>query len=239
MTDAKPGGRRPRGSLEQWAVFLAATLGFGVLATANSSGYRFGVSDQAFYIPAIGRALEPGLFPRDAALVDAQSRLLAADQLMAWLVSATGMSLPDLFALGYLLTVVLFAGGAWLVGGALFRTTWAKVALLAALTLRHRVTGTGVNTFEGYFHPRTLTFAMGLIVVGLALRKRWKAALVLAGLGFMVHPTTALWFALWVGTAAILSVPGLRRPALAVGGLAVAVAIWMVWRGPLAGRSSR
>ena len=45
-------GRRRLGS-------PAASL-FVVLATANAGGYRYGASDQAFYIPAVMRALEPG-----------------------------------------------------------------------------------------------------------------------------------------------------------------------------------
>jgi len=36
----------------------------------NSAGYRYGASDQAFYIPAIVRHLEPADFPRDAPLID-------------------------------------------------------------------------------------------------------------------------------------------------------------------------
>ncbi|MCL4813693.1 MAG: hypothetical protein KJ061_14460 [Vicinamibacteraceae bacterium] len=221
--------------VRQGGWFLISAAVFAVLVTSNSAGYRFGVSDQAFYIPAIRRALTPGLFPRDAALVDAQSRLLAADQLMAWTAAATGLDLPALFALGYLLTVVLFAGGTWLVATALYRTRWAGVALLGALAFRHRITGTGVNTFEGYFHPRTLTFAIGLVAIGAVLRQRWLLAGALVGTGFLVHPTTALWFALWVGTAVFVSVPRLRRPALTLAAGGAGVAVWMVVSGPLAG----
>ena len=49
----------------------AGGLLFLVLATANGGGYRYGVSDQAFWIPAAVRALQPASFPRDAGLIDA------------------------------------------------------------------------------------------------------------------------------------------------------------------------
>ena len=39
---------------------------FVVLATLNSAGYRYGASDQALYIPAVLRHLDPALFPQDA-----------------------------------------------------------------------------------------------------------------------------------------------------------------------------
>ena len=44
-------------------------LVFALLATANSGGYRYGVGDQAFYIPATELRLTPDAFPRDRALI--------------------------------------------------------------------------------------------------------------------------------------------------------------------------
>ena len=35
------------------------------LATANAAGYRYGVSDQAFYVPAVVRAMNPAAFPHE------------------------------------------------------------------------------------------------------------------------------------------------------------------------------
>ena len=63
--------RKPRFYLLPFAFCL-----FVVLATLNSAGYRYGASDQAFYIPAVTRQLDPALFPRDRALIDAQARLI-------------------------------------------------------------------------------------------------------------------------------------------------------------------
>ena len=70
--------------------FSSLGIAFALLATANAAGYRFGVSDQAFYIPVVVRALEPAAFPRDAALIDAQGRLMLADELIAGIVRVTG-----------------------------------------------------------------------------------------------------------------------------------------------------
>ena len=62
--------------------FLLGALAFvlfAIVGTANSGGYRYGVSDQAFYIPVVVRALEPAAFPRDAPLIDAQGHLMLSD----------------------------------------------------------------------------------------------------------------------------------------------------------------
>ena len=54
---------------------------------------------------------------------------------------------------------------------------------------------TAANTLEGYFHPRQLAFAIGLVGLGEVLRGRpWLALAAAAGAG-AGQPTTGLWFA--------------------------------------------
>ena len=89
------------------AVLAAALVAFVVLATANGGMYRYGVSDQAFYIPVVTRALDPAAFPHDATLIDAQGQLMLSDEALALLVRTTGASLDTLFFAGYLLSLAL------------------------------------------------------------------------------------------------------------------------------------
>src|SRR5262245_51358452 len=123
----------------------AAVL-FCVLATLNSAGYRYGAADQAFYIPAVVQHLHPDYFPRDRALIEAQSRIIPLDDLLAAIVRTTGVSLPILFLGGFAASLILLAVGAILIGETLFASWWSTAAFLAALTLRHRIARTGVNT---------------------------------------------------------------------------------------------
>jgi hypothetical protein len=67
----------------RWLLITAGFAIFAVVAIANSAGYRFGASDQAFYLPAAARVLDPSLFPRDGALLDTQARLTAGDEILA------------------------------------------------------------------------------------------------------------------------------------------------------------
>ncbi|HET9269695.1 MAG TPA: hypothetical protein VFO31_16075 [Vicinamibacterales bacterium] len=207
-----------------------------VLATANGGMYRYGVSDQAFYIPVVTRALDPGAFPRDAALIDAQGHLMLADEALALLARGTGASLETLFFGGYLLSLVLIFFGLTAIGRRLFDNPWTVYALVAAFTLRHHITRTSANTFEPYFHPRMLAFGVGLLAVAAYVHRRAWLAVALIAVAAAVHATTGLWFAVLVGVALVVSEPWWRRAAIPAAVFGAAVAAWAVIAGPLSGR---
>jgi hypothetical protein len=226
--------------MPRWTPFaslvLLLALVFGLLVTANSVGYRFGISDQAFYIPAIDMERWPDLFPRDRLLLLPQARLTVLDEMFGWLCRTTGVSLEVVFLLAYVCTIAVFAAGAALVGQTLLRSPWAIAALMMALSLRHRIPETAANTFEGYFHPRLLAFALGLVGIGLFLRGSRRAALGIACTALLVHPTTGGWFLVWLSVAAWAMAPRRTRWIAPLGGAAVLVAIGLVVRGELAAR---
>src|SRR4029434_4781968 len=118
--------------------FCAFGVVFVLLATANGAGYRYGVSDQAFYIPVVTRALDPAAFPRDAALIDAQGQLMLSDDALALLVRTTGASLDTLFLGGYLISLALIFAGLVAIGRLLYANPSTDYALAAAIALCHR-----------------------------------------------------------------------------------------------------
>lgn len=217
-------------------VLLGALL-FFILATANSGGYRYGASDQAFYIPAIRKAMEPGLFPRDTPLLAAQGRVILWDGLVAGLTSLSNASLPSVFFALYAAGVIALYAAAVLLARAAGLSRWATVAFLALLTLRHRIPKTGVNTLEGYLHPRMIAFAFGVLAMAAFLRRRptWAiAALAVAG---AVHPTTGVWFAMLLGTAALIAWPGWRTGLAMLALAGTVAAVWAIAAGPLSARA--
>ena len=216
------------------AWWAAAALVFVLIATLNAGGYRFGVADQAFYLPAIQRHLDPQSFPRDRLIIDDQDRLNVFTAALAAAVQETGVGTEWLFAAMYLAALGLGFGAAVSMGRELGLSPWARAALAAALTLRHRVGITGVNTLESYGHPRTLAFAIGLWAAVAVLRRRTGVALALVGAAFVVHPTTAIWMGIWVGTAAIVANPRWRWWLTGVAGAAAAASAWVLTAGPLA-----
>jgi hypothetical protein len=204
-----------------------------VVATANAGGYRYGVSDQAFYIPVILRALDPAAFPRDAALIDAQGKLMLADEAIAGIVRTTGLSLEHLFFAAYLLSLALIWIAIVLIGNRLYTHRYATLALGCLVALRHRIPRTSANSFEPYFHPRMLAFGICLLATAAVLRRRPWTAIVLVAVSALVHITTAMWFALLLGVA-ILYLDQRLRPLLLPAALAgTAAAAALIAFGPL------
>jgi hypothetical protein len=201
-------------STPRCVVLSCGLLAFCLLVLLNVGGYRYGVSDQAFYIPIVRQGLEPGLFPHDAPLLAVQNRLLAFDDWFAPLVRFSGQSLPATFFGTYLAGLALLYGAVVLLGRSLYRTWWGIATLTAAMTLRHRIPDTAVNSLEAYMHPRQLAFCIGLLAMGLFLRGRMKGAACAVAAACLFHPTTALWFVILLGTAAVVSHPPARRPLL-------------------------
>ena len=207
------------------ASVVLSLIPFVLLATANSAGYRYGASDLAFYGPAVMRRLDPDLFPRDRPVLDAQANLTFMDETVAAIARRTTTHLPSLFLGLYIVTLVLLAAGIAAIGTSLYRHRWTVAALLAAFTIRHAITRSGTNSLEGYFHPRQLAFAFGIIAMAAFLRGRpLLAALALVGAGSL-HPTTTLWFAVWLAVA-IFATARVRWPFAVV--VAAAGRRWLV-----------
>jgi len=226
----------PRGSDTAVRIGLGALI-FFVLATANSGGYRYGVSDQAFYIPAIRKAMDPSLFPRDTPVLEAQGRVILWDGLVAGLTSLLDLSLPKVFFLLYLGGIAALYAGAILLARGAGLSPWATIAFLALLTLRHRIPKTGVNTLEGYLHPRMIAFAFGVLAAAAFLRRRPAWALLALAAAASVHPTTGVWFAMLLGVAAMVAWPGWRMGLVMLVLAGSAGAVWAIAGGPLSARA--
>jgi hypothetical protein len=190
-------------SEQRWPTpaLAAAGLLFVLLATINSAGYRYGVSDQAFHIPAVVRALDPAAFPRDRAVLDPQGHLMLFDDAVAMVARTTGLSLEALFFTGYLVTAALLWTAILLIGRTLLRSPLATLLFGAAVTLRHRIPRTSANSIEPYFYPRTLAFAVGALAIAAVLRRKHGAALLLVAVSMVIHITTGAWFAVLIGGA--------------------------------------
>ncbi len=216
------------------AALIAGAAGFCVLAILNCGGYRYGIGDQAFYVPAVVQHLNPSLFPRDRMLLHVQDRLMAFDDLAAVIVRI-GIPLPVLSFVLYVLALLVLFAAAVSIGRTLYSSKWGVVMLIALLTLRHRITQTGANSLEAYFQPRMLACALGLAAIAAYLRGRGAIALGLVAVAFLMHPTTAVWFGIWIVTALAVTERAWRRLLVALVALAGLVACWAVTLGPLRG----
>jgi hypothetical protein len=221
------------------AGLAAGAIAFCLVAILNCGGYRYGIGDQAFYIPAVTQHLNPDLFPRDRVILHAQDRLMLYDDAIAAFVRTTGVPVPAVFFTGYLVGLALLFGAIVVIGRAMYRT-WLGVAMLATLlTLRHRITQTGANSLESYFQPRMVAFALGAWAIAAYLRGRSAASLALVIAAFAIHPTTAMWFAILIGVALLVSDRSWRLPVTAIAAIGGALGVWAVTLGPLRGHLAR
>jgi hypothetical protein len=223
-----------RTALQRIALTAGAAL-YCLLAILNCGGYRYGIGDQAFYVPAVVQHRDLALFPRDRMLLHVQDQFMAFDDLSAAVVKTAGISLPALSFGLYMLGLVLLFAAAVAIGRTLYSSWWTVTLLATLLTLRHRITQTGANSLEAYFQPRMLACALGLWAIACYLRGRGALALALVAAAFLVHPTTAVWFGVWVSTALAVTERPWRMPLV---GLTVAGALagfWMIAFGPLRG----
>ena len=201
---------------------------FCALVTLNSGGYRYGTSDQAFYVPVVLDELTPELFPHDGDLIAAQDGLLLFDDWFAPIVRLTGVSLPVAFLGAQVVTLILLYAAIVGIGRVLYRSWWAVSALVVLLTVRHRIPETAVNSVEGYFHPRVLAFAIGLSATALFLSGRTRWALPVVGLALLVHPTIGLWFGILVCAAAVVFHRPAPRVLLPCAAVAAGCALWIL-----------
>ena len=158
---------------------------------------------------------------------------MITDEIIAAVARLTSLPLDAIFLAGYLLSVALIGVALVLIGQRVSASPWVIVAILAAMTLRHRIPRTSANSFEPYFHPRMLAFGLGLLAVASVLRRRTWLSIALVAAAGLIHVTTGLWFAILIGVALVTLEPALRRLAIAGTIVAIAAGAWALTAGPL------
>ncbi|AKQ64716.1 hypothetical protein A176_001628 [Myxococcus hansupus] len=194
----------------RWAprlVDLAVGAGISVLflgAWLLINGYEFGTLDHAIHLPYVLRAQAPDFLPGDP-LVEAGSH--HPSLLWTWLAWGTQWLPiePLYFALHLASALGLFWGTVCLARalypGRLGR--WAA-ALAPAVMVAPKLTLTWIPTFDNHLLNRTLALGPELLALALAASGRFRAAFLLTGAVFILHPTTASHTALLVWFAALM-----------------------------------
>jgi hypothetical protein len=217
-------------------------------------GYHYGFDDQCVYLPALKKALHPGLYPFDAAFFLAQTRLGSFVDAVAATIRLTRLPLPWALFLWHFACVLFLLAGCWRMACRCLPSVAGirGSLLLVTVLLTLPVAGTFIVLCDPYLHTRTLSTALLLFALADLLERRLTAAvwLLLAGL---MHPTMAL-LGLWhLAVQAWPASPGsARNSAVPSRGLAATVlaafpagllARWFAnpsdpaWRAALSGRS--
>jgi len=156
---------------------LAGLLGLTAGAVAIH-GYHVGVEDQAIYLPAILKHLDPSLFQHDTVFFEAQTRPTLIDETVAAVVRVTHLPLDWVLLLFHLVATFLLLLGAWRVARRCFpesHAVWAGLCLLTGLFLIP-IAGTSQYILDQYMHPRALSTGLILLPVADLLpgEKRWR-----------------------------------------------------------------
>ena len=188
-----------------------------VIVTAGAlfvEGYHPGVEDDAVYLSAIQRRLNPALYPHDYRWFTLQMQATVFDRMMAGWVRLTHMPVPVSELLGQFLAGFFLLWGCLAIARRCFpgdAGRWAGVGLVGVLfTLP--VAGTALYIFDQYLHPRAIATALILWAVLAVLDRRgWRAGILLA-LAVVMHPIMGV---LGVSYCVILWIGGLRMKKLA------------------------
>ena len=154
---------------------LALFAAFAVLAILNSGGYPCGASDQAFYVPAVLRQMDPALFPRDRALLAVQDHLLILDNLLAVAI-LTGTSIVQVMFVAYCSCCWRSPWRAGCSGARCLRPSGSRSS-----GHRHEHSASRSEDRRQHaracFHPRMLAFAAGTAALAALLKRRtWVAS---------------------------------------------------------------
>ncbi len=153
-------------------------------------GYHPGVEDDAVYLSAIQRRLNPSLYPHDFLFFTRQMQASVFDRLMAAWVRFRHIPVPVSEFAAQFLAALFLLWGCWALARRCFPTTagrWAAVALVGVLfTLP--VAGTALYIFDQYLHPRAIATGLILWSILLVLDHRTVFASAMLAAAVMVHP---------------------------------------------------
>ncbi len=144
-------------------MFLGLLSAFAILV----QGYHPGLEDDAFYLAAIKRNLNPSLFPHDVDFFRVQFQATVFDKLIALSLRWTHVPLEWGILFWQWGATFLILWGCWRISRRCFaevHAQWAAV-MLVAVVLTLPVSGTGLSLTDQYLHPRTL--ATGLILAAI------------------------------------------------------------------------
>ena len=145
-------------------------------------GYHPGLEDDAYYLAAIKRNLDPSLFPHDADFFRLQFQATIFDKLIAESIRLSHLPLAlTTFLWQFAATLAILAACLQIARRCFpqINAQWAAVLTVAVL-LTIPISGTGISLTDQYLHPRALaTAAILAAIVAILDRHRPRAAVLL------------------------------------------------------------
>ncbi|MGH9766556.1 MAG: hypothetical protein ACREAB_03905 [Blastocatellia bacterium] len=170
-----------------------ADLALLILITALAlavHGFHYGIEDEAIYLPAIKKYLDPQLYPLDSVFFLSQTNLTIFPVLVAFLAQVTSLPLAWIVFITHLLSLFLVLTACWRLSRQCFADTkaqWAAVVRVSAV-MTLPVAGTALYVIDQHLHPRSLATAAILWSLSELLERcYYKAGLGLL-IALLIHP---------------------------------------------------
>ena len=193
MSDSPQNSRLGLSRAGDFSATTLVLLAFLTMFAFLVMGYHPGLEDDAFYLAAIKRNLNPALFPHDSEFFRLQFQATIFDKLIAWSVRLSHLPLAWTALLWQFAAIFLLLHGCWRISRRCFSgasAQWAAVTTVAVL-LTLPVSGIAMTLADQYLHPRTLaTAAILAAIVAVIDRRLWIAGVLLA-IAFAIHAIMA------------------------------------------------
>src|SRR6266508_3691552 len=119
--------------------YIIADIGFIILITILAlavHGFHYGIEDEAIYLPAIKKYLDPSLYPFDSVFFVPQNNLTLLPVLVGSLAQVTFLPVHWAVFIAHLLSLFLVLAACWRLSRKCFddpKAQWAAVMMVAAL----------------------------------------------------------------------------------------------------------
>ena len=178
--------------IPSWTFTIVAIAFLSSLAILVA-GYHDGIEDDAIYLPAVKKLLNPALFPHDSEFFASQTKAFPLLRLVAETVRITHVRVAWVEFAWQAVSILLLIAACWYTAGAVFRELRDRLGAVALVSvlLTMPVAGTALYIADQHLHPRTLACAAIVFATGAVLRKRYKTAGALSLLALLIHPLMA------------------------------------------------
>ena len=186
-------------------------------------GFHPFAGDAGIYVAGVRHALDPSLYPVNAALVTAFSRWSIFADAMAVAVRVTHLPVAWALLAAHLLSIFLFLAANRAVAARLFEEERARgcAVILAAACFTLPVAGTALPLMDPYVTARSFSTPLCLLAVAACLEGEWGWTALWLALAAVVHPLMAAYAVAFVVLCAALRA-GRRRLALGMCAMGIA-----------------
>lgn len=183
---------------------LLTAVIFAALSVSVVDRFRFGLDRHAVIVPFLKHRLDPGLYPADYLIAEAGHYHTVLWHGLAGVLTATPLEIETLFLGLYVGSIGALFLAVHRLSHALFGNGTAAVFALFLLLFANVET-----PGAAYLVHQTLiekTVALPVLLFGLLffLESRLVATALALGVGFLIHPLTAIYAVAMVGTAAVV-----------------------------------